>query len=269
MAGEKHLLVTAQGSYVGASLSTEGWQVGLRFAAAPGAAMDPVGTISNAWDPAAATVARTETDWRIDGNWYAEGGTDDLDVGDWLNDQLAPAFTTWMGANLVHSQCRLDSLKVYPIGAPSGNSVPAPPYATGSPVTLTWTSNSPVGGGGGNMLPPQTSIVASHRTGQIGRRGRGRMYLPPTGASGLDASTDYGRVAAGYQAGVLAAQVALLEDCALNFGGPGFQCVPSIIGAPWTSYAFITSVQVGDVFDTQRRRRAQLSENVSSSAVTY
>lgn len=35
----------------------------------------------------------------------------------------------------------------------------------------------------GDMLPPQITCVVSLRTNLLGRRGRGRIYLPPTGES--------------------------------------------------------------------------------------
>lgn len=270
MAGEKHLYVVAQGDYTDTALTAERWQVGLRFVATPGGEPDNVGTLANTWDPVADTIARTETNWRIDGNWRVEGGISDLNVDDWLNDQLAPAFTTWMSQAAISSVARLNYLKVYPIGAPDGLVVPAPPYATGSPVTLQWTSSNPVGGGSSTLMPLQVSIVNSHRTGQVGRRGRGRMYLPaiPTAAMST-AGSGKGGLASGYISGPLAAQVQLLEDTALDGSVSGFWCRPAIIGSPWTSYAVITSVQTGNFADTQRRRRSQLTETYSTTAVAY
>lgn len=270
MADEKHLYVVAGGGYTSAGPTEESWQVGLRFFAAPGGAPDPVGTLDNTWDVVADTIARTETNWRIDGNWRVEGGLNDLQVDDWLNDQLAPAFTAWLGQIYISAAVRLDYLKVYPIGAPTGVVIPAPPYASGSPITLTWTSSNPVGGQSGALLPLQDSVVCSHRTGQVGRKGRGRMYLPP-GAVGLmsTAGSGQGRITSGARAGIGAAQVTLLEDCQISTATEGFGCYPAIIGSPWDKYALITSVQVGDVIDTQRRRRNAITESVATSAVTY
>ena len=270
MAGEKHLYVVAQGDYTDSSLSNEVWQVGLRYYASPGGAPDPVGTLASSWDVVPDTVARTETDWRIDGNWRIEGGINDLNADDWLNDQLAPAFDAWMGQAAISSVCRLRALKVYPIAAPLGKVIPAPPYATGTPMALTYTSNFPLGGGSATLLPLQVSVVQSHRTGQIGRKGRGRMFLPPS-STGLmsTAGSSASKIAAGYISGSNAAQVALLEDTALNIDDHGFNCVPAIIGAPWESYALITSVQTGDYADTQRRRRNALNETYTTTAVTY
>ena len=270
MANEKHLYVVAQGDYTDSALSTEQWQVGLRFYAAPGGAPDPVGTLASSWDVVADSVARTETNWRIDGNWRIEGGINDLNVDDWLNDQLAPAFTTWMGQAAISSVCRLNYLKVYPIGAPTGVVIPAPPYSAGSPMTLQWTSSNPVGGGSSTLLPLQVSIVASHRTSQVGRRGRGRMFLPPSPTAAMStAGTGKGTLASGYISGSLAAQVALLEACQISTDTEGFGCYPAITGSPWDKYGLITQVQVDSIPDTQRRRRNALTGSVSSSPVTY
>lgn len=270
MAGEKHLYVVAQGDYTDSSLASEVWQVGLRFFASATGTPDEVGTFVSSWDVVPMTHARTETDWRIDGNWSVEGGINDLDPADWLNDQLAPAFDTWMGQASISSVCRLRALKVYPIGAPTGLVIPAPPYATGTPVTLTWTGNYPVGGGSATTMPLQASVVCSHRTGQIGRRGRGRMFLPPPPVGAMStAGSSASQLAAGYISGALAAQVALLEACQIDVAGAGFNCFPAVTGSPWEQYALISSVQVGNYVDTQRRRRNALTETYSTSPVSY
>lgn len=270
MAGEKHLYVTAQGTYTSANLSEEIWQVGLRFYAAPGGAPDDVGTLSTAWEVVPDTVARTEADWRIDGNWRIEGGLNDLNADDWLNDQLAPAFAAWMAAAPISSICRLDSLKVYPINSPLGKVIPAPPYAVGSPMTLTWTGTHPTGGGSATTLPLQVAIVASHRTAQIGRRGRGRMFLPPAGVDAIStAGASASKLSDGAIAAALAAQIDLLESCQISTASEGFGCYPAVIGSPWEKYALISQVQVGNYADSQRRRRGNLTESYSSDPVTY
>ena len=120
------------------------------------------------------------------------------------------------------------------------------------------------------MMPLQASLVCSHRTGQIGRRGRGRMFLPPSPIGVMStAGSAGGQIASGYISGSLAAQVALLEACAIDVAGAGFNCVPAVIGSPWEDYALISSVQVGNYIDTQRRRRNALRETYSTTAVSY
>jgi hypothetical protein len=162
------------------------------------------------------------------------------------------------------SKTRLDSLKLSPIGT-NGKLIPAPPYSTGSPTLLTWTSSNPVGINGGEILPLQVSCVASHRTPQLGRHGRGRMFLPPFTGSATDG---HGHLSSGTTASIAAAQAALLTSLTYSSsssGGP--HLAPIITGHPWTNYARINQVRVGNVLDTQRRRRRSLPETYSNVSV--
>lgn len=266
MANEKHLLLTLQGGWTNAALANEVWQYGVRLVLNP-TVVDDIGTLPNSWDVVAQNVARTETDWRIDGNWKVTQALSTFSPDDYLNDQVAPAAVALFGArSAFSSHCRLDQINLYPIGT-NGRAIPAPPYAQGSPMALRWTSSNPVGGNGANLLPIQNSIVVSHRTNQLGRRGRGRSYWPGSttsavGADGLQSTAD-----AGFNAGF---EAAWLEGIAYTGpGGAGWHVRPAVIGKPWTSYATIVQVGCGVVIDTQRRRRNRLDENTQYSAVTY
>jgi len=63
---------------------------------------------------------------------------------------------------------------------------------------------------------------------------------------------------------------AFLEGIAVT-GGVGHSewALPIVTGKPYDNYAVVTSVQVGDVMDTQRRRRRQLVESYHSEDVSY
>jgi hypothetical protein len=110
-------------------------------------------------------------------------------------------------------------------------------------------------------LPPQCSIVVSLRTPISGARGRGRMYLPatsPTWCSSIGRFNPDKRDA-------FSLRMALFFN-ALNLD-PTFPtvAVASNVGGFVTS---VTSVQVGDVVDTQRRRRDALPEAYATNLVT-
>lgn len=253
-----HLLTTFQGTYTAANLLEEVWQFGLRWRISDTGA-DPIGAIPEDWQPVAATINRDESSWRITGNWSMEGPLGNgFAVDDWLNDQVAPAATTWMANALWSSSCVLSSVSCYPIGSPNGRAVPAPPYAAGSPVTLTWkTPNRPQGTGTGSILPTQIAEVVSLRTQQVGRRGRGRFYCPPLPTSkvtnGMLSSTAPDDIAAFAQG--------LIDGCTVDDSVPTERHVNLIVtGAPYTQYGLVTEIRVGNVFDTQRRRRKQLTE---------
>jgi hypothetical protein len=266
MANEKHLLLTAQGDYTDATLAAEGWQVGIRLALIFGST-DAVGTLPNDWDPTVNLVNRTETNWTISGNWHVVRTPQSFQPDDYLNDQAAPAFATWLGAiSGMSSHTRLRSLKLSVIGT-NGRSVPPPPYASGTPELLTWTSSYPVGSNSGNHLPLQVSAVASHRTGQTGRAGRGRMYLPSLNTGVIQSD---GLLDSSWCTSTAGHQKDLLE--ALHYRGTGAtppEVTPIVTGSGYVHYGIISQVKVGNVPDTQRRRRRQIPETYQSTTVTY
>jgi hypothetical protein len=267
MANEKHLLLTIGGSYTLSNLQVEQWQTTLRlalFAGPSGGSAPDVGTLPNNWEPAASNVSRTETNWTITSNWKIDLGAGAwFNPDDYLNDQVAPAVTTWSNKAYFSSAMRVESLRLYPIG-PNGKVIPAPPYSSGTPCALDWTSNLPDGTGTGGLMPLQIAAVASHRTPQTGRRGRGRMFLPglnktAVGQGGQISNSDCQSIRDG--------QIALLEDVSYSDTLTEWYLFPIVTGSPWTQYARINSVQVGDFVDTQRRRRRQLPETYVSGTV--
>lgn len=264
MAGEKHLLLTIIGGYTPGTLSAETWAVGVRLALVFGT-VDPVGALPNNWSPTANNINRTETNWTITGNWNVNTGTSIFNPDDYLNDQAAPAVAAWAAASPMGTAVKIKELKLSPIGAPTGKLVPAVPYTTGTPCLLTWTSANPQGTFGGGLLPPQVALVATHLTPQIGRRGRGRIYFPGLGVNGLDTSN--GTSSTG-PAAALAAQQALLSGLTYSsVAALDAHVAPIVTGKPWQQYGRISTVRVGNVFDTQRRRRRSIPETFVSGPV--
>lgn len=271
MANEKHLLLTISGGYTNtaAQFTAETWQTGIRllFSGPFGPPNLTPSVFPNDWNVTATSIARSETNWDIAGNWLiTDSATGLWHPDDYLNDIVAPAVATWFGtANGFSSRCQLRTLKLYPIGAPSGDAIPAPPFAQGSPVTLSWKGTLPTGGNSGAAVPPQLSVVASHRTQQVGRHGRGRAFLPPIAATSLNE----GGLSSATQTALLAAQVGLLEGLYWDGGGEDQWTLPVITGRPFVNYAPITQVRLGNVIDTQRRRRRSAAETFSSTNLSY
>lgn len=268
MANEKHLLLSILGGYTGtaAAFTEETWQTSIRLALVFGT-IDEIGTLPNNWEPTANTVNRTEPDWKIAGNWQVDGpGSSTFRPDDYLDEQAGPAVKDWLtGTNGFSSRVQLRELRLYPIGT-NGKAVPAVPYAVGSPMTLVYTGTQPVGGNSGGMIPPQCSVVLSHRTSQIGRRGRGRSFTPPVPTGALTE----GRLGDSTAASLLSLQAALLAGLALDTVGPfSAQIRPVITGHPWVNYAQINQVEVDTIFDTQRRRRRSASGTRSQASVDY
>jgi hypothetical protein len=113
---------------------------------------------------------------------------------------------------------------------------------------------------GSQCLPSTTCMVVTLRTGAPGRSRRGRMYIPARNVLLAGAN---GQMASGQPAGLAGAVADYFGS--LNVILERQVVVVSRTNATW---APIKSVDVGTVFDTQRRRRADLTETRTSVDVS-
>jgi hypothetical protein len=125
--------------------------------------------------------------------------------------------------------------------------------ATAGQISRVSAGSSLVGVATGEMLPYQCAVTVSLTTAMATRAGRGRFYLPPFSASSLDG----GRLASAAQADVVAAVNAMWAA----LGGAGLSI--QIYSRTAHTLTAVTGGNVGDVIDTQRRRRNKLLENRS------
>jgi len=121
---------------------------------------------------------------------------------------------------------------------------------------------SPTVGTGTVSHPFQTSIVASLRTAGIGGSGRGRLYWPGTG---VPIQNTLLRPTAATVTSILSGMKTYLTSitAALNvtlFNDP----ILSVWSRTNSSTLPVNSIQMGDVLDTQRRRRDALIEAVQA-----
>lgn len=107
------------------------------------------------------------------------------------------------------------------------------------------------------MLPYQVALVISLHTSLANRHGRGRFYLPPLVVGVVES----GRLSATAQATVAAAVESLFTE--LASGG----LTPVVRDRVGHVSTVIDMASVGDVLDTQRRRRNKLVENRAMIAV--
>jgi hypothetical protein len=259
MTDATHVYVVFSGGYT--TIADETWQFGIRYLVSQDiTAPDTSGTLPLIGVDAE-SISRTETDWNIVSTWSGAVGTaGHFHPDDWLNDQVAPAAAAFFAASTISNQVRLDSIKASPITA-TGH------VAELRTTLLTWTGSNPVGGQTGDMLPPEVALAVSWQTPRLGKRGRGRIYLPPC-VEGSNSST--GQVGSGAQDANRDAAVTLLEDSAITSGIITAQwALPIVTGSPWTQYGEIIEVRVGSVWDAQRRRRRQLAESYSTAPVSY
>lgn len=121
-----------------------------------------------------------------------------------------------------------------------------------------------VTGAGAASLPNQCAIVLSLRTRAAGPKGRGRMYIPALKATvGSD-----GRIPPTQRETFAAFCLNLITglQTAINVPSQTQQWVPVVAsGVGAGANNLVTAIRVGDVIDTQRRRRDALSEAYTQS----
>lgn len=111
--------------------------------------------------------------------------------------------------------------------------------------------------GVGNMTKvPQTALVISSLTGRAGRSYRGRSYWPAAGAA---VSTSTGRLSSPANSGVATDFKALVQMIASHAPGSP-KPVPAVYSGKASVVTPVTQYEVGNVLDTQRRRRDKLVE---------
>ncbi len=122
--------------------------------------------------------------------------------------------------------------------------------ATDGQITRVEVVLALTGVGAGEMLPFQCATVVSLLTASATRHGRGRFYLPPLAALVLDG----GRISAASLAVLDTAWTAFFAS--LNTDG----VTPVVRNRTGHISTTVTSARIGDVIDTQRRRRNKLTE---------
>jgi hypothetical protein len=122
--------------------------------------------------------------------------------------------------------------------------------ATGQQQSLRETDVTHAGTATGSALPGDVALVVSLRTALANRSGRGRFYLPQPAASAL---ADDGRVAT-------AAQTAVADAAAFAWTGSNDSLGPVVYSRTKRTTQVISTFNVGNLFDTQRRRENALVE---------
>lgn len=123
--------------------------------------------------------------------------------------------------------------------------------------SVIYDLETPLAGGNAAAHPPQVSVVASLTTGtRRGNATHGRMYLPltavPISSNDFTIATNVRREIAEAVVGLLNDSIGAIADVTLD------PVVMSNIGSGTTRT--ITTVAVGSIPDTQRRRRNRFTE---------
>lgn len=197
---------------------------------------------------------------RFVGGGTPEESYDLEDICQGLMEVMATGMDGTGAANLGYSNgVRLEWGKFNPIG-PDGR------YASESEtVVYDWPGTGKVGSGLPYISLPQMALAVSWGTVRTrGPASKGRIYIPlpnvGPGGNARISSTETTNIA-----GAWANQIDALNDRAQSaLQERPIAAVVSGINGAWEP---ISTVRVGDVMDTQRRRRNALAEVYSSAAV--
>lgn len=169
--------------------------------------------------------------------------------------------TFFSGANTgIHNQYKCNGLKfaiILPDGKTDLSNVVTHSYAT------------PIAGGfGGTLFPPQISLVATLLAASpVGLGAKGRMYLPGV----CHAMNNNGQISVTEGQNVANGLRTFLDACESAASSPGYiiNASKGRPGVPFTApvHRRVTSVRVGSVYDTQRRRRNGIAETYWSAAL--
>lgn len=129
----------------------------------------------------------------------------------------------------------------------------------------TYTLTTPVTGTATGHLPPQIAMAVSLRAPIIGRKGRGRFYLPALAST--VATTD-GKIVATTANTIRGHVVTLLGNLENPPGLPEYQPCVAIMSAGAALAVRPTQVRTGNRFDTIRSRREQVAESYTATDLT-
>lgn len=262
MTAMKHVYLTAHGSWPTGAWVGETAQIGIRCAFAPTLTAPLKGDV---WTPqlngditkvygtqagANGTLAKTWTA-RVGGLASEEncGPTEQID--------MAEDFRTFLNAvkGYQTNTFRWTHVKIAAVDA-TGHS---------PEVSSVYTFTAPiVGASAGGALPPQVAMALSTRANLVGRRGRGRVYIPGLSQNTLAAD---GTLATAAADACRAAFKTLIDNLQAQ---PGFTLnMPIVFVGSSDSLDVVRPVEVrtGNKLDTIQSRRRQVAESYATTAL--
>jgi hypothetical protein len=131
--------------------------------------------------------------------------------------------------------------------------------------TALYTLPTPAAGGGAVRMPLQCATVVSLRTNTPGPRGRGRIYWP-FGSVILDSSLRWPTSAVTPTLADIKTYLKALGTAMQSVPGAGITLSLAVRSRTHHTSAAVTNLQMGNVVDTQRRRRDKSPEVISTLA---
>jgi hypothetical protein len=254
MTALQHVYVTAHGSFVTGSWVGEAAQFGLRLA-----------TVGTPDPPEKGTIFTLPLHGDVEIDQGQESGTNGLLTKTWTARRGGPGSLENFDAGWqidVAEDVRkfLDAIKAYTSSAFKWSHVKmAAVSAAGDTLqsSSVYQFTTPLGGTATSMLPPQIAMALSLRANIIGRRGRGRIYLPAVGANTIDSA---GTINGSVTNAIRPAFVTLVNDLQNLPGTPEQVPIVTIMSPGSATGVRPSQVRTGQRLDTIRSRREQVPE---------
>lgn len=172
------------------------------------------------------------------------------------------ALTDWANSigNLLTETLNYVTLKTALTTRGSIRSVACYQYGASGPAVGVGAADFTVIGTSAANKPAQCAVVATLNTGLAGRSYRGRAYWPMLGYAFLNSTLVLEQSTC---SAIATAMAQLLTDIGQAAGDP--QPALGVYSATRDVMTPVTSISVGNVIDTQRRRRSELVETKQSS----
>ena len=256
----QHVYLTAHGTYTTAEWDGETAQIGLRIpfaqtVAAPdkGAVFTPIAN----GDIVAASGIQAGTHGSLTKTWTARVG----EIGSGVNmdaaEQIDMFEDLWTFLNTVktyqHNIWKWTEFRMAAVQADGHYGAPASVYTLGSAIT----------GAGTAMETPQLAMCLSLRAPILGRRGRGRVYIP--GVNQTNASN--GTVASATRTALTTAGKTLVDNLQNMVGWTTKLPIVAVMSAGSATAVRPSQIRMGNHFDIQRRRAGQSPETYTDLAL--
>lgn len=263
MAALGHVYLSAHGEWTSTSWLGETAQIGLRLPIIDNTSVPALGTVftpvSNG-DVVPDSGSTAGTNGTLARTWTARlgavGSTDNADAA-WQAD-LADDFWTFLNTIKARlgDKFSFTHVKIAPILEGGTYGAPSAIYTFTTPLAGTSTADH---------LPPEVAVAVSLRANLIGRRGRGRMYIPALTVTQIDG--DLGTVVSATRTALAGALGTLVANLGNPPGTPDYSPMVAIGSSNSTTFVRPAEVRVGDHFDVQRRRQHQVPETYTVQAL--
>lgn len=261
----QHVYITAHGEWTYTPWVGEKAQIGLRLAIVDKDDIPAVGSVFNIpthGDVAIDSGSSAGTHGTLTKSWTARiGPTGSVENFD-ADQQKDVGEDVWTFLDTIKAQIvqgfRWTHVKIAPLLADGSYGAPSALYQFTTPLVGTCSTSYP-------PMPPEVAVAVSLRAPVIGRRGRGRIYMP---AANTGAASANGDLNTGNADAYKSALVTLVTNLNNLSGASDYQGVLMVTSAGKTTAVRPAEVRVGSHFDVQRRRQAQVPEVYRSTALT-